>query len=243
MNKKKNLIKEVVAKKTEDNQKELLKWKELLFVLVDECIDEKIEKLDSQVMHEEGFNFSSLLTFNCIYFQSFRFFLFVNVNFGILLAIQFQANYFRTTYTEIEKTLDIISKKQGNDDNESDSDNETEDPKLDDLLALKLDLQPDGLSVFETTEMESRIKSDFNVLLNEPKKSLRRTFAYVGGIIRGYLRRGKSNIDWIKIMRGIYTKLCLVPPFILNRIGRKRTGRTIETGLRPLLRIKTTNES
>jgi len=37
--------------------------------------------------------------------------------------------------------------------------------------------------------------------LNEPKKSLRRIFAYVGGIIRGYLRRGKSNINWIKIMR------------------------------------------
>lgn len=49
--------------------------------------------------------------------------------------------------------------------------------------------------------MESRVKNDFNTLLNEPKKSLRRTFAYVGGIIRGYLRRGKSDINWIKIMR------------------------------------------
>jgi hypothetical protein len=109
---------------------------------------------------------------------------------------------------------------------EEDEDSESEDPKLDDLLALDLNLQPEGVTPVEATELESRIKKDFNVLLNEPKKSLRRTFAYVGGIIRysnpyiaailgtfniatciydliyrGYLRRGKSDINWIKIMR------------------------------------------
>lgn len=79
---------------------------------------------------------------------------------------------------------------------------ETDEFNIDDLLNPDLlNLQPEGLTTTETTEMESRVKSDFNVLLNEPKKSLRRTFAYVGGIIRGYLRRGKSNINWIKIMR------------------------------------------
>jgi hypothetical protein len=108
--------------------------------------------------------------------------------------------WYRTTKAEIEKALEANrNTQQDNDDSDSDND----DPKLDDLLALNLDLQPDGVSQNETTEMESKIKGDFNVLLNEPKKSLRRTFAYVGGIIRGYLRRGKSNIDWIKIMRGL----------------------------------------
>jgi len=52
-------------------------------------------------------------------------------------------------------------------------------------------------------ERDSIVKKEFQTLLNEPKKSLRRTFAYVGGIIRGYLRRGKSNVNWIKIMRSI----------------------------------------
>ncbi len=49
MAKKKQTIKDIIAKKIEDNQKELEKWKELLFLVVDESIDEKIEKLDSQV--------------------------------------------------------------------------------------------------------------------------------------------------------------------------------------------------
>jgi hypothetical protein len=84
---------------------------------------------------------------------------------------------------------------------QEDSDEEDENPQLDDLLALDLNLQPEGLSTTETTEMASKVKKEFNVLLNELKKSLRRNLAYVGGIIRGYLRRGKSNINWIKIMR------------------------------------------
>lgn len=45
---KKKTIKEIISKKIEDNIKELNKWKELLFILVDESLDEKIEKLDSQ---------------------------------------------------------------------------------------------------------------------------------------------------------------------------------------------------
>lgn len=49
MQKKKDAIKEIISKKIEDNEKELKKWKELLFLIVDESIDEKIEKLNSQV--------------------------------------------------------------------------------------------------------------------------------------------------------------------------------------------------
>lgn len=56
MSKKKQTIKDIIAKKIEDNQKELEKWKELLFLVVDESIDEKIEKLDSQVTLVIGTN-------------------------------------------------------------------------------------------------------------------------------------------------------------------------------------------
>jgi len=161
LQKKKGTIKEIIQKKIEDNEKELQKWKDLLFIVVDESLDEKIDKLASQ------------------------------------------ENYCRTTHAEIERVLESSKTSVASSGNKSDdeSDSESEDPKLDDLLALDLSLQPDGLTQAEATEMESRIKTDFNVLLNEPKKSLRRTFAYVGGIIRGYLRRGKSNINWIKVMR------------------------------------------
>eukprot|EP01117_Protostelium_nocturnum_P014395 TRINITY_DN5475_c2_g1_i1.p1 TRINITY_DN5475_c2_g1~~TRINITY_DN5475_c2_g1_i1.p1 ORF type:complete len:945 (+),score=308.01 TRINITY_DN5475_c2_g1_i1:168-3002(+) len=164
LQKKKTTIREIITKKIEDNEKELKKWKQLLCSLVDESLDEKIEKLTNQ------------------------------------------ETYFKTTYTEFEKVLDQSKTNQGSsreedEETEENEENESEDPKLDDLLALELNLQPEGLTQSEANEMQSRIKTDFNVLLNEPKKSLRRTFAYVGGIIRGYLRRGKSNINWIKIMR------------------------------------------
>eukprot|EP01119_Soliformovum_irregulare_P002276 TRINITY_DN12560_c0_g1_i1.p1 TRINITY_DN12560_c0_g1~~TRINITY_DN12560_c0_g1_i1.p1 ORF type:complete len:930 (+),score=250.34 TRINITY_DN12560_c0_g1_i1:145-2934(+) len=166
LEKKKTTIKDIIQKKIEDNVKELQKWQELLFIIVDESLDEKIEKLNSQ------------------------------------------ATYFRTTQTEIKDVLAASASSpttnpNNNSSNPDDPAEEDDDqrPKLDDLLALELNLQPDGLSPAETTEMESRIKNDFNMLLAEPKKSLRRTFTYIGGIIRGYLRRGKSNINWIKIMR------------------------------------------
>ena len=49
LEKKKQTIKEIIEKKIEDNEKELQKWKELLFTTVDESLDEKILKLNSQV--------------------------------------------------------------------------------------------------------------------------------------------------------------------------------------------------
>jgi guanylate kinase len=49
LQKKKDTIKEIITKKIEENERELQKWKELLFIVVDESLDEKIEKLDSQV--------------------------------------------------------------------------------------------------------------------------------------------------------------------------------------------------
>ena len=49
LQKKKGTIKEIIQKKIEDNEKELQKWKDLLFITVDESLDEKIDKLASQV--------------------------------------------------------------------------------------------------------------------------------------------------------------------------------------------------
>lgn len=156
LEKKKMTIKEIIEKKIEDNIKELNKWKEILFMVVDESLNEKIEKLVSQ------------------------------------------EQFFQTTQKEIDQ---IVESTKNGTVKEDESDSESEEPKIDDLLALELRLNPEGLTPAETTEIESVIKKEFSILLNEPKKSLRRTFAYVGGIIRGYLRRGKVNVDWISIMR------------------------------------------
>lgn len=110
----------------------------------------------------------------------------------------------------MKKVLEVTKTTKEEEEDEEEEEEEEENPKLDDLLALELRLQTDSvLSQTETIEMESSVKKDFTVLLAEPKKSLRRTFAYVAGIVRGYLRRGKSNIDWIKIMRSIFIEFFL----------------------------------
>jgi hypothetical protein len=49
MNKKRDTIKELVTKVMVENEKELHKWKDYLFTIVDETLDEKIAKLDHQV--------------------------------------------------------------------------------------------------------------------------------------------------------------------------------------------------
>jgi len=149
---KKQMVKGIIEQKIEDNIKELNKWKELLFMIVDESMDEKTQQIDKQE--------------------------------GILMDTH-------------KQFMEVLNKKTKEDDDESDG----EEPTLEDLLSLPVNLTPEGLSTSEANERDSSIKNDFQVLLSEPKKSLRRTFAYVGGIIRGYLRRGKSDVNWIKIMR------------------------------------------
>lgn len=155
---KKEIIKQVIKKKIEDNVKELIKWRDLLFLIVDESLDEKINKLNGQQI------------------------------------------FFEECHKDISKVL-----KEPTNQNEDDSDNEDEPspPKADDLLTMELRFQPEGITANEMNEMDSAVKRDFTKLLSEPKKTLRRTFAYVGGIIRGFLRRGKVNIDWIAIMRSM----------------------------------------
>ena len=45
---KKSTIKNIIEKKLEDDIQELHKWREVLFCIVDESIDEKIQKLKKQ---------------------------------------------------------------------------------------------------------------------------------------------------------------------------------------------------
>lgn len=134
---KKNTIKGIIEKKIEDNVKELNKWKEWLFTVVDESIDEKIDKLNVQVSH-----FASRQLPSTFFFCSF-------------FHLCSQENNFRTTMAEMERVVTHERAKreaQKPEDPESDNDeSESEDPKLEDLLALEVDLQPEGLTNHETT--------------------------------------------------------------------------------------------
>eukprot|EP01118_Nematostelium_gracile_P006827 TRINITY_DN2202_c0_g2_i1.p1 TRINITY_DN2202_c0_g2~~TRINITY_DN2202_c0_g2_i1.p1 ORF type:complete len:713 (-),score=200.74 TRINITY_DN2202_c0_g2_i1:526-2664(-) len=156
---KKGTIKNIIEKKVEENLREVNKWRDLLFTVVDECLNEKIESLSSQ------------------------------------------ERFLAETHKEMKKVLESMTATPRESRHKLEVEEETEDPQLDDLLALDLKLEPIGLSQAEITEGDFSVRKDFTTVLSEPKKSLRRTFTFVAGIIRGYLRRGKSNIDWIRIMR------------------------------------------
>ena len=50
------------------------------------------------------------------------------------------------------------------------------------------------------SETTATVEEDFNTVLGESKASLKRSLVFVGGIIRGYLRRGR-NREFIRTMR------------------------------------------
>jgi len=68
--------------------------------------------------------------------------------------------------------MEVLNKKTKEDDDESDG----EEPTLEDLLSLPVNLTPEGLSTSEANERDSSIKNDFQVLLSEPKKKFEKNF-------------------------------------------------------------------
>jgi hypothetical protein len=50
------------------------------------------------------------------------------------------------------------------------------------------------------------ITEEFGELLEEASKSLKRTLTFVGGVVRGYLRRGHKNEKWVKMIRKIESR-------------------------------------
>ena len=142
LNKKRQTIKGIIEKKIEDNLKEINKWKDLLATIVDECIDEKLNQIASQVC-------------SCIQMK-------INTLKIFFFPIQNKKeDFLRTTQTEMNKVV------QERDKNLDEDEDETEEPRLSDLLALNLRLEPDYLTPEEANEVETDTKKDFTVLLNE----------------------------------------------------------------------------
>jgi hypothetical protein len=64
-------------------------------------------------------------------------------------------------------------------------------------------LQPDGASLAET---KGDLWNEFGNLLDESRKSLKRSLLLVGGIVRGYMRRGQKKDEWVKIVRRLESR-------------------------------------
>eukprot|EP01129_Flabellula_baltica_P003483 TRINITY_DN1323_c0_g1_i1.p1 TRINITY_DN1323_c0_g1~~TRINITY_DN1323_c0_g1_i1.p1 ORF type:complete len:777 (+),score=163.52 TRINITY_DN1323_c0_g1_i1:719-3049(+) len=81
----------------------------------------------------------------------------------------------------------------------------TEDEEIEEILTLlqlfksvKAPLKPDGVKAGEKLDVDVE---EFSVLLDEAKRSLKRSLSFIGGIVRGYLRRGQKNDKWVEMIR------------------------------------------
>jgi chaperonin cofactor prefoldin len=71
--------------------------------------------------------------------------------------------------------------------------------QLEKVYAVKFPLKPEGVKQ-EEFNFEN-LKDEFKGLLDEARKSLKRSLAFAGGIVRGYLRRGQKNEKWVPMLR------------------------------------------
>jgi len=88
------------------------------------------------------------------------------------------------------------------DDSEQTSTEESDKEEFTSLLnifnSIKFPLTPNGIKDNEKVDMD---ETEFSVLLDEAKMSLKRSLSFVGGIVRGYLKEGKKNDKWVENVR------------------------------------------
>eukprot|EP01128_Nolandella_sp_AFSM9_P011950 TRINITY_DN8834_c0_g1_i1.p1 TRINITY_DN8834_c0_g1~~TRINITY_DN8834_c0_g1_i1.p1 ORF type:complete len:943 (-),score=270.64 TRINITY_DN8834_c0_g1_i1:315-2738(-) len=74
---------------------------------------------------------------------------------------------------------------------------------LENLSSVKFPLKVNGV---KPEEVDASGQEEFAELLDEASKSLKRTLTFVGGIVRGYLRRGHKNDKWVKMIRRLESR-------------------------------------
>jgi len=66
------------------------------------------------------------------------------------------------------------------------------------LAKLTFPLKPNGV---KPEEVEVDVETEVTYLLDEAQKSLKRTMTNIGGILRGYHRRGQNSDKWVQELR------------------------------------------
>jgi hypothetical protein len=70
--------------------------------------------------------------------------------------------------------------------------------QLEKIYSLQLPLKAEGV---KNEEFNDNLQQEFGALLDETRKSLKRSCTFVGGIVRGYLRRGQKSDKWVNMIR------------------------------------------
>lgn len=70
--------------------------------------------------------------------------------------------------------------------------------------ALKFPLQPSGVTA---AEVSVDLWQEFGPILEESRKSLKRSMLFVGGIVRAYMRRGHKKDEWVAMVRKLEARV------------------------------------
>lgn len=69
------------------------------------------------------------------------------------------------------------------------------------LFRIQINLLLTGV---KSEEFNDNLQQEFGALLDEMRKSLKRSCTFVGGIVRGYLRRGQKSDKWVNMIRSMF---------------------------------------
>jgi phosphatidylinositol 4-kinase len=95
--------------------------------------------------------------------------------------------------------------------------------------ALKFPLQPAGVTA---AEVSVDLWTEFGPILEESRKSLKRSMLFVGGIVRAYMRRGHKKDEWVAMVRRLEARVETTPGADLALDSGMVTS-TSATGLLP----------
>jgi hypothetical protein len=70
------------------------------------------------------------------------------------------------------------------------------------------------ISSVKSEEFNENLQQEFGALLDETRKSLKRSCTFVGGIVRGYLRRGQKSDKWVNMIRRTLLLLSSLSSFL-----------------------------
>ncbi|XP_049849525.1 uncharacterized protein LOC126319874 isoform X2 [Schistocerca gregaria] len=169
------------------------KWEARLFDTMNETLDEKIESLLKQ---QE--KMSLMLERIKEYKESKH-------AVGMLREFGYQKETDSVAAGDAEDALrdfgeDVLTK----DEEEEHEEDEVAKSYLDTWNSLRFPLKPVGVSI---EEVNADLWSEFGQLLEETRKSLKRSFLLIGGIVRAYMRRGHKNDEWVAMVRRLEARV------------------------------------
>jgi len=173
LKRKRTAARQVIGEKMKELHQLVDKWEQRFLDTASETITEKVEKLGKQERHLKILSgkMSQFIT-------------------------QYNVRPFPLHHLLVDEEDESVSVSCSYEDADDEASNARK--MMEEVTKLTFPLKPNGVT---SSELEVDVQAEFGELLEEAQKSLKRNLTFIGGIIRGYLRRGQKNDKWIKMIR------------------------------------------